>query len=39
VSDHLESVDGKVVGFLLSDASAFMTGQTLAGDGGRLMLR
>lgn len=36
---RLEEDIAPIVGFLLSDASAFMTGQTLMGDGGRLMLR
>ena len=36
---RLEEDIAPVVGFLLSDASAFVTGQTLMADGGRIMLR
>ena len=36
---RLEEDIAPVVAFLLSDASAFVTGQTLMGDGGRIMLR
>lgn len=36
---RLEEDIAPVVGFLLSDASAFVTGQTMMADGGRIMLR
>ncbi len=36
---RLEEDIAPVVGFLLSDASAFVTGQTLMADGGRIMMR
>jgi NAD(P)-dependent dehydrogenase (short-subunit alcohol dehydrogenase family) len=36
---RLEEDIAPIVGFLLADASAFMTGQTLMADGGRIMLR
>jgi NAD(P)-dependent dehydrogenase (short-subunit alcohol dehydrogenase family) len=36
---RLEDDIAPVVGFLLSDASAYVTGQTLMADGGRIMLR
>ena len=36
---RLEDDIAPVVGFLLSDASAYVTGQTLMADGGRVMLR
>jgi NAD(P)-dependent dehydrogenase (short-subunit alcohol dehydrogenase family) len=36
---RLEEDIAPVVGFLLSDASAYVTGQTVMADGGRLMLR
>lgn len=36
---RLEDDIAPVVGFLLSDASAYVTGQTVMADGGRLMLR
>ena len=39
VSGVTDDLAGRVVGFLLSDASTYVTGQTLMADGGRVMLR
>jgi NAD(P)-dependent dehydrogenase (short-subunit alcohol dehydrogenase family) len=40
MSAVVDDLDGNVVvGLLLSDASAYVTGQTLMADGGRIMLR